>query len=221
MNPLEKSNKAYKASKNIYDDTLTQSKWWSRLYIRFFWSGVNDVGIARQVLNMLPDNFEGSLLDVPVGTAVFTTEKYGRMQNAKITCLDYSLDMLQQAQERFLRMGIDNVTCLQGNVECLPFENASFDAVLSMNGFHAFPNKDKAFKETSRVLKNGGMFCGCFYIKGENRRTDLIVKQVLARKGWFAPPFYTLEELRSELSHYYSSINVCNDAAMVYFKCLK
>ncbi|KTE90986.1 hypothetical protein SDC9_28030 [bioreactor metagenome] len=95
MNPLEKSNKAYKASKNINDYTLTQSKWWSRLYIRFFWNGVNDVEIARQVLNMLPDNFEGSLLDVPVGTAVVTTEKYGRMQNAKITCLDYSQDMLQ------------------------------------------------------------------------------------------------------------------------------
>ena len=26
--------------------------------------------------------------------------------------------------------------------------------------------------EAFRVLKPGGTFCGCFYVKGENRRTD-------------------------------------------------
>jgi SAM-dependent methyltransferase len=37
--------------------------------------------------------------------------------------------------------------------------------VVSMNGFHAFPNKKKAFQETWRVLKPGGTFIACFYIK--------------------------------------------------------
>ena len=32
-------------------------------------------------------------------------------------------------------------------------ENETFDMVLSMNGFHAFPDKDHAFQETWRVLK--------------------------------------------------------------------
>ena len=35
-------------------------------------------------------------------------------------------------------------------------EANSFDIVLSMNGFHAFPDKKKAFRETHRVLKPGG-----------------------------------------------------------------
>ena len=40
-------------------------------------------------------------------------------------------------------------------------ENDSFkllDTVVSMNGFHAFPDKQKAFHEIWRVLKPGGNF---------------------------------------------------------------
>ena len=46
-------------------------------------------------------------------------------------------------------------------------ENDSFkllDTVVSMNGFHAFPDKQKAFHEIWRVLKPGGNFIACFYI---------------------------------------------------------
>lgn len=53
---------------------------------------------------------------------------------------------------------------------------AAFDLVVSMNGFHAFPDKQKAFGETWRVLKPGGTFIACFYIWGKSRRTDWLVK---------------------------------------------
>ena len=46
-------------------------------------------------------------------------------------------------------------------------ENGSFkilDSVVSMNGFHAFPDKQIAFHEIWRVLKPGGDFIACFYI---------------------------------------------------------
>ena len=54
-------------------------------------------------------------------------------------------------------------------------ENDSFkllDTVVSMNGFHAFPDKQKAFHEIWRVLKPGGNFIACFYIRGKSQRTD-------------------------------------------------
>ena len=44
-------------------------------------------------------------------------------------------------------------------------ENGSFkilDTAVSMNGFHAFPDKQKAFHEIWRVLKPGGNFIACF-----------------------------------------------------------
>ena len=46
-------------------------------------------------------------------------------------------------------------------------DDAAFDVIVSMNGFHAFPNKEAAFRETWRVLKPEGKFIAFFYIKGK------------------------------------------------------
>ena len=90
-----------------------------------------------------------------------------------------------------------------------------------MNGFHAFPDKQKAFLETWRVLKPGGDFIACFYIQGKSRRTDWLVKNILARKGWFSPPFQTEEELTDILAKMYKNIDMHIDGSMVYFHCVK
>ena len=90
----DKITSSYKASKDIYDDVLTQSSMFGKLYIKLFWQGVDDNRIAEELLRYIPDKFSGRLLDVPVGTGVFTYAKCGRMKAADIICLDYSEDML-------------------------------------------------------------------------------------------------------------------------------
>ncbi len=215
----DKIQNAYETSKNIYDDVLTQGSFFSRLYIRLFWSGTDDKEIARTVLSYIPDDFAGKLLDVPVGTAVFTQQKWFSLKNAQITCLDYSKDMLEQAVKRFA--GQTHIQCVQGDVSNLPMCDATYDIVISMNGFHAFPDKQKAFLETWRVLKPGGDFIACFYIQGKSRRTDWLVKNILARKGWFSPPFQTEEELTDILAKMYKNIDMHIDGSMVYFHCVK
>lgn len=217
---MDKIQSAYKTSENFYDDALTQNKWWAKLYINLFW-GVNDNEIVAKVLEYIPTNFQGKLLDVPVGTGVFTASTYAKMPQAEITCIDYSEAMLKQAYALFNHHSLSNVKCLAGDVGNLQFLDNTFDIVLSMNGFHAFPDKEKAFKETARVLKKGGMLIGCFYIKGEYKRSDFVVNAVLSKKGWFTPPFKTLSELKETLSRLYSKVELHNEKAMVYFKCIK
>ena len=63
---------------------------------------------------------------------------------------------MAQAKEKADRLGLQNVSFRQGDVGALPFEDGSFDAVLSLNGFHAFPDKEAAYRETFRVLRPGG-----------------------------------------------------------------
>ena len=163
--------------------------------------------------------FQENFLMFPVGTAVFTQRKWSSLKNAHITCLDYSTDMLEQAKRRL--DGQAHINFIQGDVGNLQMDDESFDVVLSMNGFHAFPDKQKAFRETFRVLKSGGDFIACFYIRGKSKRTDWLVKNILAKKGWFTPPFQTEEELKNTLQKMYKEVELHIDGSMAYFHCVK
>ena len=217
----DKIQDSYRQSRNIYDDVLTRSTWWSRVYMDLFWGGVDDNEIAHKVLSYIPDNFAGKLLDVPVGTGVFTAAKYARMLRADIIGLDYSQDMLKQARVRFREERIGNCRLIQGDVGALPFADSTFDIVLSMNGFHAFPDKEKAYSEVNRVLKPGGRLVGCFCIRGESRRTDWLMKRILSRKGWFTPPFETFDSLMERLAAGYRLDEYHKDGSIVYFALTK
>lgn len=212
---------AYKFSKNFYDDAITQGKWWSRLYFKLLWGGVDDNDIARRVLAWIPDDFTGNMLDVPVGTAVFTAAKYKQMTKADITCLDYSTDMLERAEQRLRDAGITNVKTMQGDVGALPFENDTFDFVLCMNGLHVFPDKERAYAEILRTLKPGGELLACFYIAGEQKVADWLAKTVMTRMGWFTPPFDTAADVRRRLQPYYDIIDFHIEGAMLYFRARK
>lgn len=217
----DKIKSSYKFSKDFYDDALTQNKWWSRLYFKLFWGGVDDNEIARKVLSWIPDDFEGKILDVPVGTAVFTAEKYKRMEKADITCVDYSQDMLDRARYRFSEAKITDIKTLQGDVGAMIFHDESFDFILCMNGLHVFPDKDKAYSEILRTLKPGGEFLACFYVAGEKRISDWLVNSVLTRMGWFTPPFDTANDVRRRLEQYYEILDFNIEGAMLYFRAKK
>lgn len=217
----DKIKSSYRFSKSFYDEAITQSEWWSRLYFRLLWGGVDDNEIAQRVLSWIPDDFSGKLLDVPVGTAVFTIEKYRRMNKAEITCLDYSRDMLEQAEKRFRDAGVTYVKTMQGDVGALPFGDETFDTILCMNGLHVFPDKTKAYAEIRRTLKTGGELLACFYIAGEQKVADCLAHTVMTRMGWFTPPFDTVGTLKQRLEPYYDILDLNVVGAMVYFRAVK
>ena len=218
---IDKIKNSYHTSKSFYDDILSKKKWWSKLYFKLFWGNTDDTKIAQNILNYIPDSFSGKLLDVPVGTAVFTTEKYSHLKNADITCIDYSQDMLEKARNRFYKKGLNNIKIMQGDIACLPFETESFDIVICMNGLHVFPNKEKSYSEIFRVLKKDGIFIASLYIAGELKSSDWLVKNILARKGWFSPPFDTKEEVKQRLKQKYIILDFHIDGAMLYFRAKK
>lgn len=217
----EKSKKLYNKRMNHYDDVLTARKWWSRLYMSFLWKVDIDM-VADEVLKMIPDNLSGELLDVPIGTAVFTYKKYLKMPHVKVIGLDYSCKMLGFAQNKIELHNIKNVQLIQGDVGNLPFAGNRFDMILSMNGFHAFSDKERAFDETYRVLKPNGVFCGCFYIKSECSAVDWWVRHVLDRKGFFIPPHYNFDGVKQTLQKRYGKkIALKKNRSILFFRCEK
>lgn len=208
---------------NLYDGIITRSTLTGKLVDSLVW-GLNRELAAKWIddaLSPVPDGFAGRLLEVPVGTGILTMPLYRAMPDADITCLDYSADMMRLAERRAEAMKLANITFLQGDVGRLPFGDEEFDIVLSLNGFHAFPDKEAAFRETCRVLKRGGIFCGCFYVAGEFRRTDFFVRHVYAPKGFFTPPFETKTSLESRLRDLYAEVSVHTVNAEGIFRCRK
>jgi Methylase involved in ubiquinone/menaquinone biosynthesis len=208
---------------NIYDGIITRSTITGKVMDSLIW-GLDGELSAKWIddaLAPIPADFSGKLLEVPVGTGVLTMPLYASLPKAGVTCHDYSADMMENAKKRAAAMGLSHVAFIQGDVGALPFEDESFDIVLSLNGFHAFPDKDAAFRETFRVLRKSGVFCGCFYIAGEFRRTDWFVKHMYVPKGFFTPPFETRESLEARLRSLYSAVDVHAVRAEGIFRCVK
>ena len=131
---------------SFYDGTITCSTLSGKAVCRLVWA-MNKVecdDYLEKALSGIPEDFSGKLLEVPVGTGILTMTVYQTMPEADITCLDYSADMMGQAQEKASRLRLKNVTFRQGDVGALPYADDTFDIVLSLNGFHAFPNKEAA-----------------------------------------------------------------------------
>ena len=159
--------------------------------------------------------------NVPVGTGILTMPVYKTMPEADITCLDYSADMMGQAREKADRLHLKNVTFRQGDVGALSYADDTFDIVLSLNGFHAFPDKEAAYREVFRVLRPGGTFCGCFYVMGEHKRTDWFVRHVYEKAGFFTPPYETVSSLKARLDGMYADVDMGNLKSMAWFVCRK
>ena len=222
----ERIRSAYKVTgghASFYDGMMTYSTIPGKVICRVIWNmdAEKNLRYIETAFSGIPENYSGRILEVPVGTGVLSMPVYKELPDADITCLDYSADMMAAAKEKAETAGIHNVTFVQGDVGNLPFEDNSFDIVLSLNGFHAFPDKEAAYAETFRVLKDGGVFCGCFYIKGGCSRTDWFIKNLYQPKGFFTPPYETEESLRKRLENMYSEVKITVVEGIGCFCCRK
>ena len=208
---------------NFYDGMITCSTLRGKAVCRLVW-GMNKAendAYLEKALSGIPEHFSGKLLEVPVGTGILTMPLYKTLPKSDITCLDYSADMMGQAQEKADHLHLKNVTFRQGDVGALPFADGAFDVVLSLNGFHAFPDKETAYREVFRVLRPGGIFCGCFYVKGEQKRTDWFVRHVYEGMGFFTPPYETAFRLKKRLEKRYATVTLGTVKGMAWFACRK
>jgi SAM-dependent methyltransferase len=96
------------------------------------------------------------VLEIAAGTGAVTRELSVVLpENVSIVATDLNQGMLNQAAALELRRPIE---WRQADATQLPFQDATFDAVICQFGVMFFPEKPKAFSEAWRVLKPGGIF---------------------------------------------------------------
>lgn len=77
---------------------------------------------------------------------------------AEVVAYDLTAPMLEQVKVLAAERGLMNIQTEQGTVEELPFEDASFDIVVSRYSAHHWAQPQRALAEFARVLKSGGQF---------------------------------------------------------------
>jgi SAM-dependent methyltransferase len=106
-------------------------------------------GDAWKVVAPLIGEGRGAILDLGCGTGVYSAALAERGWN--VTGVDLSEDMLRRARER-------GVSVVRANATELPFEEASFDAAVSIFTHSDFEDFPAALREVARVLRTGAPF---------------------------------------------------------------
>ena len=77
-------------------------------------------------------------------------------ETGKVIGVDMTPEMVSRARENAKKAGLRNVEFRLGEIEHLPAEDKSVDAIISNCVVNLSPEKDKVFREAYRVLKPGG-----------------------------------------------------------------
>ena len=142
--------------------------------------------------------------------------------NGKVQGIDYSAVSVEKARKVNARaIAAGRCTVQQASVAELPFEAEQFDVVTAFETVYFWPELAQNFREVYRVLKPGGTFCGCFYVRGEHKRTDWFVRHVYERTGFFTPPYETGSSLKARLKGMYADVDMGNLKSMAWFVCRK
>ena len=119
------------------------------------------------------------VLDVACGTGVVavTAARLG----AQVTGLDLTPELLEYARENS-RIATVEIEWREGDVEQIPFADASFDVVVSQFGHIFAPRAEVAIAEMLRVLRPGGT------IAFSTWPPELFVGRMFALVGRYMPP---------------------------------
>lgn len=108
----------------------------------------------QRLSNLLENCNNAQLLDLGCGAghASFTAAA----KVAQVVAYDLSAQMLTVVSTAAAEKGLANVRVQQGVAESLPFDDASFDIVISRYSAHHWHDVGQALREVKRVLKPGG-----------------------------------------------------------------
>lgn len=119
--------------------------------------GVRHFGAVAQALLDGVDLRGKKVLDVGCGTGIVAFLALERGAE-RVTCVDFAAHMLDRCRQKAAAMGLGEkqVECVEASAETLPFEDATFDGVVSSMLLGMAPDQKGALLEMRRVLKPGG-----------------------------------------------------------------
>lgn len=112
---------------------------------------------ARDLAERVALRHPADVLETAAGTGALTRELAAKLaSDVRIVATDLNQPMIDRALAASPESG--RVAWRQADAHSLPFQDASFDAVVCQFGAMFFPDKVQGYKEARRVLRSGGAF---------------------------------------------------------------
>ena len=120
--------------------------------------GVDRSWRRRALRDIITPDRPQQILDLACGTGDFSIAIARRMHpDGRVTGVDLSEGMLAVMRKKVEKAGLqEQVACLQGDSEAMPFADGSFDVVTIAFGIRNFEHREAALAEILRVLRPGG-----------------------------------------------------------------
>jgi len=137
--------------------------WWRRNpsacpYSQRFWVEAPHPLITRERLRRVLAPAPGErVLEIGPGTGYYSPELASWLgPDGRLELFDLQQEMLDHASGRLVERGLANFGATRGDATALPFDDASFDAVVLTAVLGEIPDQDAAIGEVARVLRPGG-----------------------------------------------------------------
>lgn len=112
--------------------------------------------MCRRVCDAAEIRAGQQVLDVGCGFGGTIASLNERFQDMELVGLNIDPRQLDQARQTVRPEGSNVIKWVEGDACRLPFDDASFDAVLAVECIFHFPSRQEFFREAARVLKPGG-----------------------------------------------------------------
>lgn len=152
---------------------------------------------GAELKRKLLENARGRVLEIGVGTGL----SFGHYaQDVELVGIDPSEPMLRRARQRAAALGRD-VTLLEAPAEALPFEDDSFDTVVTLAVLCTVDDPARALHEIRRVLRPGGHFVFLEHVRAADPKLARWQDRLDRPWGWVAggchPNRRTLEAIEA------------------------
>lgn len=159
----------------------TGHHWVAAIYDWF--NNASEWRIMREYRPLIVGEATGRVLEVGVGTG-FSLPYYRRAES--IVGIDPDPHMLKKAEKRLATLDLNNVELRLGRAEDLPFEDASFDAVISTLVLCTVQDVAKSLSEVKRVLKPEGTFRFMEHVRNDGSFMGTIQDWITPVWKWLA-----------------------------------
>jgi arsenite methyltransferase len=123
-------------------------------------------------------------LDVGCGTGFPLIEIAERLgPSADVHGIDPWHAALVRAGAKIKARGTQNVTLHEGSAAQMPFDDASFDLIVSNLGINNFDDRDAALRECRRVARNGATIALTTNLQGHMRELYELLEEILRERG--------------------------------------